>query len=87
MVKLKSKKKKVLHYAVKVRMMKPLKHHLCELGKEMKKSAYDENKLARLLSLTYARRRSDLLSVTASTRISSAIKSSKYLMKPVYVRY
>ena len=60
--------------------------HLVELGKEAKKkSSQDADKLARLLSLTYRRRRSEMMSQTANTRISMAIQHLEILKKPLFV--
>ena len=49
-----------------------IKLHLSELVRELKKSCPDEDKMVRLLSLTYASHRGDMMLETASTRIASA---------------
>lgn len=60
--------------------------HLRELEKEAKKKSYeDTDKQARLLSLTYARRRNDMMSQTANTRTSMAIQQFECLKKPLFV--
>lgn len=59
--------------------------HLSELKKEMKRKNYDEEKVARLLSLTFDVRRKEMLSQPANSRISSANQIYKCLTKPVFV--
>ena len=60
--------------------------HLRELEKEAKKkSNQDSDKQARLLSLTYARHRSDMMSQTANTRTSMAMQQFECLKKPLFV--
>lgn len=47
-----------------------LDYHVKELQKEAKKTKMDSNKVVRLLSLSYGRRREEMLSETAATRVS-----------------
>ena len=60
-------------------------HHKNELEKEVKKKNPDDNKLARLMSLTFASRRRSFLEKTANTRVSDAISIYPCLMRPIFV--
>ena len=59
--------------------------HLCELQKEIKKKKIDNNKVARLFSLTYTFRKGEMLSQPASTRINATLQNYPCLMKPICV--
>lgn len=59
--------------------------HLSELAKELKRKSYDDEKTARLLSLTFAARRSEMLSQPANSRISSALQKYRCLNRPVFL--
>ena len=58
-------------------------YHLNELEKESRKKDPDQDKLARLMLLTYINRRNTFMAQTANTCISDAI--SKYLCKCIIV--
>ena len=62
------------------------KLHLSELQKELKKNKFDYDKVARLLSLTFAHRRHEMAADTATTRIGEVLKRFSCLKKPIYVR-
>ena len=53
-----------------------VKLHFQELDKELKKKHHqDGDKITRLLSLTYPFRRSEMLSVSAATRVATVLKN------------
>lgn len=64
-----------------------VKCHLKELEREVKKKQMDDNKVSRLLSLTYASRRESILSHNATTRVAATLEQYSCLKKPIYVRY
>ena len=57
--------------------------HLSELVKELKRKSYDDEKIARLLSLTFAARRNEMLSQPANSRISSGLQKYRCLNRPI----
>ena len=63
-----------------------VRSHLRELQKELKKKKQDYDKIARLLSLTYSCRKSDILSRPANTRITFTLKNYPCLKDPIFVR-
>ena len=64
-----------------------VKLHLQELDKELKKKHnQDSDKTTRLLCLTFHARRSETLSVTATTRVSILDKYGCF-KRPIYVSF
>lgn len=59
--------------------------HIKELRKEMKKNKMDNDKIVRLLSLSYVKRRDEMMSESAVTRVSSTIRKYPCFKKPIYV--
>ena len=59
--------------------------HLSELIKESKKNKWDDDKVVRLLSLTYACRRRRMNTEAANTRIATSLSKYPCFKKPVYV--
>ena len=53
--------------------------HLSELVKELKKRQYADEKIVRLLSLTFSVRRTEMLTQSANSRISSLLQKFKCL--------
>ena len=65
-----------------------VKLHLQELDKELKKKHnQDSDKLTRLLSLTFHARRSEMLSVTATTRVATFLDKYGCFKRPIYVNF
>ena len=62
--------------------------HLQELNKELrKKHNRDSDKLTRLLSSTFYARRSETLSVTASTRVATFLEKYECFKRPICVSF
>lgn len=61
--------------------------HSKELEKEAAKKKFDDEKVTRLLSLTYARRRRTMLRVNASTRINETLMKYPFFKKPIFVKF
>ena len=61
--------------------------HFSELRKELNKKKQNDDKLTRLLSLTYGFRKKQMLSQPANTRITSALEEISCLNKPIHVRH
>ena len=60
--------------------------HLRELAKELKKKqSRDEDKISRLLSLTFSSRRANMMAHPANPRISTAIQEYPCLKSALYV--
>lgn len=59
--------------------------HLTELVKEAKKAKLDESRVARLMSLTFANWRRDMLSLRANARITSTLEKYPCLEKPIFI--
>ena len=82
----KKKKKKVATEVVTVDDDdEAVESHIKELRKEVKKNRMDNNKIVRLLSLSYAKRRDEMMSESAVTRVSSTIQKYPCFKKPRYV--
>ena len=65
-----------------------VKLHLQELDKELKKKHnLDSDKITRLLPLTFHARRSETLSVTATTRVSTFLDKYGCFKRPIYVSF
>ena len=56
-----------------------------ELEKELKKNRFDDSKVTRLMSLTFAMRRSTMLSLRADVRIVTTLRKYPCLNKPIFV--
>lgn len=61
--------------------------HVSELQKEFTKKKQDDNKVARLMSLTHSHRKGDILSKPANIRITATLKAYPCLKKPVFVSW
>ena len=59
--------------------------HLNELKREVKNNRPDDNRLARLMSLTYTSRHSTMASTQANARLSLGINEYPCLKKPIFV--
>lgn len=64
-----------------------VKCHLKELQTEAKKKKMDDNKVVRLMSLTFATRRETMLSHNATTRVSMTLEQYPCLKRPIFVSY
>ena len=65
-----------------------MKLHLQEIDKELKKKHnQDSDKLTRLLSLTFHTRRSEILSVIATTCVATFLDKYGCFKRPVYVSF
>lgn len=63
-----------------------VKLHFQELDKELKKKHHqDGDKITRLLPLTYPFQRSEMLSVSAATRVATVLKKYECFNRPIYV--
>lgn len=80
-----SKKKKKVEVTVNNEDDEAIHSHLSELDKELKRSRFDEGKVARLLSLTFASRRKLMLDLTANVRVSSALRKYPCFKRPLFV--
>ena len=83
--KLPSKKKKSLPPCSDDDDNEAIQVHLKELEKEVKRKSPDEDKLARLLCLTFTGRRNTMLAQTANARVTSAIQKYPCLKQPIFV--
>lgn len=64
-----------------------IQSHLSELVKELKRKTYGDNKVTRLLSLTFAARRNEMLSQPANSRMSFVLQKYRCLDRPVFVSW
>ena len=81
----KPKKKRKQSLSVDSEDEEAIQSHLHELKMEVKKKKADDEKVARLMSLTYVSRNREILALSASTRVGTALKEYPCLMKPIFV--
>lgn len=62
-----------------------MESHIKELKKEVKKNKRDKDKIVRLLSLSYVRRRDELMAESAVVRVSSTLLHYPCFKNPFHV--